>query len=130
MNYSPQQELFDQLMIVSQSMGIDTYERLPMKEVPYPFVVIGENQLIPVNLKTAIGGQISQTIHVWGDEEMRPTVSSIMNQLSQVGYGELLTKHFRFVGRVGQTDSQIIQDTSVPNTVLNHGILTLVFNLK
>ena len=32
--------------------------------------------------------------------------------------------------RIDQYENQIIQDTSVPNTVLNHGMMTLVFNLS
>ena len=32
--------------------------------------------------------------------------------------------------RIDQYDNQIIQDTSVPNAVLNHGMMTLVFNLN
>lgn len=132
MKYSPQQELYDQIYIASEDLGFNTYDHLPMQteNAEYPFVIIGENQLIPLNLKTAIGGQLNQTIHVWGDEDMRFTVADILNQLVQLGYQTIQTEHFRFVGRIGRQDSQIMQDTSVPNTVLNHGILTLVFNLK
>lgn len=132
MNYVPQQELFDQLYIESEKLGFNTYDHLPMRteNAEYPFVVIGNNQMITANYKTAIGGQFNQTIDVWGDEEMRFEVSSMMNQLNQLGQGYLITDHFRFIGRIGQNESQIIQDTSVPNTVLNHGILTLVFNLR
>ena len=132
MKYSPQQELYDQIYIASEDLGFNTYDHLPMQteNAEYPFVIVGENQLIPLNLKTAIGGQLNQTIHVWGDEDMRFTVADILNQLAQLGYQTIQTEHFRFVGRIGRQDSQIMQDTSVPNTVLNHGILTLVFNLK
>ena len=132
MIYSPQQELYDQLYIESENLGYTTYDHLPMQSenAEYPFVIIGENQLIPLNLKTAVGAQLNQTIHVWGDETMRFTVAEMLNQLTQLGYRNIRTDHFRFVGRVGQQDSQIMQDTSVPNTVLNHGILTLVFSLK
>ncbi len=132
MKYSPQQELYDQIYIASEDLGFNTYDHLPMQteNAEYPFVIVGENQLIPLNLKTAIGGQLNQTIHVWGDEDMRFTVADILNQLAQLGYQTIQTEHFRFVGRIGRQDCQIMQDTSVPNTVLNHGILTLVFNLK
>ena len=32
--------------------------------------------------------------------------------------------------KINDYDNQIMQDTSVPNTVLNHGMMTLVFNLN
>lgn len=132
MDYVPQQELYDQLYIESENLGYTTYDHLPMRSenAEYPFVVLGSNQMITANYKTAVGGHFSQTIDVWGDEEMRFTVTSMLNKLNQLGQGYLVTDHFRFVGRVGQNDTQIIQDTSVENTVLNHGILTLVFNLQ
>ena len=34
----PTQELYDKIFEVSQSLGFDTYDYLPAKEVDYPFV--------------------------------------------------------------------------------------------
>lgn len=132
MDYVPQQELYDQLYIESERLGYTTYDHLPMQteNAEYPFVVLGSNQMITANLKTAIGGQFHQVIDVWGAEEMRFQVTTMLDRLNRLGQGYLMTDHFRFVGRINQNESQIIQDTSVPNTVLNHGILTLVFSLQ
>lgn len=101
MVYVPEQELFDQLYIESEQLGYNTYDHLPLRtqNAKYPFVMIGDTQQIPINYRTAIGGR---TIN---------------------------TEHFHFVGRLNREDRQIITDTSVPDTVLKHGILTLVFNL-
>lgn len=131
MDYVPEQELFDQLYIESDRLGFDTYDHLPLRteNAKYPFVVIGDTQQIPINYRTAIGGTFTVTLHIWGDGESRYTVSNMMERLASLGEEVVITDHFRFIGRFNQEDRQIITDTSVPDTVLKHGILTLVFNL-
>lgn len=125
----PTQELYDKIFEVSQSLGFDTYDYLPAKEVEYPFIQLANTQQTTLNLKTAKGGLISQTIHVWGTLKMRYQVTQIMEQLNQLSDRTLITDNFRFVGRNNQSDFQIMNDTSVPDTVLVHGVLTLFFNL-
>ena len=112
----PTQELYDKIFEVSQSLGFDTYDYLPAKEVDYPFVQLANTQQTTINLKTAKGGLISQ-------------VTQMMEQLNQLADGTLITDNFRFIGRNNQSDFQIMNDTSVPDTVLVHGVLTLFFNL-
>ncbi|MDM8222131.1 DUF3168 domain-containing protein [Limosilactobacillus vaginalis] len=131
MVYVPEQELFDQLYIESEQLGYNTYDHLPLRteNAKYPFVMIGDTQQIPINYRTAIGGTFTVTLHVWGDGESRYTVSKIMERLAELGGRTINTEHFHFVGRLNREDRQIITDTSVPDTVLKHGILTLVFNL-
>lgn len=126
---SPQQELYDGLFIFSQNLGYTTYDHLPMQSenAKYPFVVIGESQMIPGTYKTARSGRFTQTIHVWGGEEMRLVVSDMVDEF--VWIGNRLATQYDFVSRVSLGDVQLMQDTSVPNTVLNHGIVTLVFDL-
>ena len=125
----PTQELYDKIFEVSQSLEFDTYDCLPAKEVDYPFVQLANTQQTTLNLKTAKGGLISQTIHVWGTLKMRYQVTQMMEQLNQLADGTLITDNFRFIGRNNQSDFQIMNDTSVPDTVLVHGVLTLFFNL-
>ena len=50
-------------------------------------------------------------------------------KLAELANRVLITDHFRFVGRPSRTDKQILTDTSVPDTVLKHGIVALVFTL-
>ena len=131
MMYVPEQELFDQLYIECDQLGYDTYDHLPLRteNAKYPFVVIGDTQQIPINYRNAMGGTFTVTIHVWSTGEDRFTVAKMMERLAWLGEEVVVTDHFRFVGRFNQEDRQIITDTSVPDTVLKHGILTLVFNL-
>ena len=125
----PTQELYDKIFEASQRLKFDTYDYLPAKEVGYPFVQLANTQQTTLNLKTAKGGLISQTIHVWGTLEMRYQVTQMMERLNQLADGTLITDNFRFVGRNNQSDFQIMNDTSVPDTVLVHGVLTLFFNI-
>ena len=131
MNYVPDQELFDYIYSASQEMGFDTYDHLPMQSenVSYPFVNISDVQQLNIANKTAIGAELHITLNVWGNAESRFTVSEMSEKLSELANRVLITDHFRFIGRPSRTDKQIITDTSVPDTVLKHGIVMLVFNL-
>lgn len=130
--YLPDQELFDYIYSASQEMGFDTYDHLPMQSenAEYPFVNIGDVQQLNIANKTAIGAELHITLNVWGDSESRFTVSKMSEKLAELANRVLITDHFRFVGRPSRTDKQIITDTSVPDTVLKHGIVMLVFNLE
>ncbi|WP_242363553.1 DUF3168 domain-containing protein [Limosilactobacillus antri] len=129
--YLPDQELFDYIYNVSQKMGFDTYDHLPMQSenAEYPFVNIGDVQQLNIANKTAIGAELHITLNVWGNAESRFTVSQMSEKLAELANRVLITDHFRFVGRPSRTDKQILTDTSVPDTVLKHGIVALVFNL-
>lgn len=131
MNYVPDQELFDYIYSASQEMGFDTYDHLPMQSenASYPFVNIGDVQQLNIANKTAVGAELHITLNVWGNAESRFVVSQMSEKLSELANRVLITDHFRFVGRPSRTDKQIITDTSVPDTVLKHGIVMLVFNL-
>lgn len=130
--YLPDQELFDYIYSASQEMGFDTYDHLPMQSenAAYPFVNIGDVQQLNIANKTAIGAELHITLNVWGNAESRFTVSQMSEKLSELANRVLITDHFRFVGRPSRTDKQILTDTSVPDTVLKHGIVMLVFNLR
>lgn len=129
--YLPDQELFDYIYSASQEMGFDTYDHLPMQSenASYPFVSIGDVQQLNIANKTAIGAELHITLNIWGDGESRFVVSQMSEQLAELANRVLITDHFRFIGRPSRTDKQIITDTSVPDTVLKHGIVMLVFNL-
>ena len=129
--YLPDQELFDYIYSASQEMGFDTYDHLPIQSenASYPFVNIGDVQQLNITNKTAIGAELHISLNIWGDGESRFVVSQMSEQLAELANRVLITDHFRFIGRPSRTDKQIITDTSVPDTVLKHGIVMLVFNL-
>lgn len=126
----PEQVIYDYVYSQSESLGFKTYDHLPMESenAPYPFVVIGEISSTDVNLKTALNKTTTLTIHFWGDGESRFKLNEMAEKLEksiETGY----TDGYAVVVRHSQTHKQLIQDTSVPNTVLNHLVLTLVFFL-
>lgn len=127
----PDQELFDYIFEKSEELGFNTYDHLPLRNenAPYPFVEIGDVQQVDLPTKTAIGAQLTITINIWGDGESRFNVSQMAEKLAQLANQSFVTDNFRFIGRPSQTDKQIVTDMSVEDTVLKHGILTLVFSL-
>lgn len=119
-----QEELFDRLYYFSQDeLGFDTYDSLPRDGTKYPFVEIAETDLVSDNLKNAYSGTITQTVNVWGDQDMRFLVAQMMNQLC---VDRMKSDHYTF--DLKNMQKRILPDSSVPNTRLFHGILTLEFN--
>lgn len=129
---TPDQLIYDYLFGLSLDSGYTTYDHLPIENenVPYPFVVIGAVQIIPTVTKNAMYGQVNVNVDVWGDSESRFKISKIMNDLFLQASRPVILNKYSIRLRIDNTDNQIVQDTSVPNTVLNHGMLTLVFNIN
>ena len=118
-----QEELFDRLYFFAQNeLDFDTYDSLPRDGTKYPFIEIAETDLVSGDLKNAFSGTITQTINVWGDQDMRFLVGKMMNQLC---VDRINSDHYTF--NLKNIQKRILPDSSVPNTRLFHGILTLEF---
>ncbi|WP_288721290.1 hypothetical protein [uncultured Ligilactobacillus sp.] len=126
------QLIFDYLFQLSLSSGYSTYDHLPLEleNAPYPFVVIGSVQTLPVVTKNALQGQIVANVDVWGDGEGRFKVSQMMNDIFVQASQPVELDGYSVRLKIDDYDNQIMQDTSVQNAVLNHGMMTLVFNLN
>ena len=128
---SPEQSLYDYVGSWSVDAGYDTYDHQPMESenASYPFVRIGDTNTVLTPNKTSIGATINLTVNVWGNEEQRLVVDEITNRFLLLASSVLTTNDYRFKGIMRGSSSQIIKDNSVPNTVLNHGIVQLQFKL-
>lgn len=128
---SPDQALYDYVFTQSTLKGYTTYDHLPMssENAPYPFVIVDTVQTAPIATKTGYGAQLSIMVHVWASGDDRITASTMTSDLLQIlGFCDFETSGYAFAPRNQQ--SQMMQDTSVPDTVLWHGVDTLVFDLK
>lgn len=118
-----QEELFDRLYFFAQNeLGFDTYDSLPRNGTKYPFIEIAETDLVSGDLKNAYSGTITQTINVWGDQDMRFLVGKMMNKLC---VNRINSDHYTF--NLKNIQKRILPDSSVSNTRLFHGVLTLEF---
>ena len=124
---SPSQVLFDQLFIQSsEKLGYDTYDSLPRDDTQYPFVVIGSVHNLFVAHTNGVTGSCSIDVHVFGDEESRARVDDMLTSLmSVVAFSD---DTYTFQSRLRENSSDVVSDTSVPNTKLWHGYGTLVFD--
>lgn len=131
MKKSPQQELYDYVYMQAEAAGYDTYDHLPMQSenADYPFVTVESAHLVPVPTKTTIGATMTLTVNVWGNQEQRLAVDTIASSLLMIASSAFKTEGYRYRGRMSGSDCQIIQDTSVPDTVLIHAIVNLKFTL-
>ena len=76
----PQQELFTTLKLELEALGYDVYDGiLPPENTPYPFVYLGDTRQTDDTNKSAVFGNVYQTIHVWSNNPRnRGTVSEML----------------------------------------------------
>lgn len=128
---SPQQELYDYVGYQSELMGYDTYDHLPMESenADYPFVQIGDINIVPLPNKSAISAELNLTVNVWGNQDQRLVIDTMANSLLMVVSTRFKTEHFRFRGMLSGSSVQMLRDTSIPETTLFHAIVQMKFRL-
>ena len=125
----PQQEIFSRLHSDISSKGYDVYDGcLPPENTPYPFVYMGDMQQTDDANKTAVFGNVYQTIHVWSNKpQNRGDLSKIMLEIKNICRNIDKTRNFSwFVKNVTQ---RIIPDNTT-KTPLLHGVLEVDFRFS
>lgn len=122
----PQQELFTELLLKIKELGYDVYDgELPPDGTPYPFVYLGDSQQTDTANKTAVFGQVFQTIHVWhNNPKNRGTVSNIL--LAVKGVCRKIRNTDNFLWCPKNMNQRILPDGTA-KTPLLHGILEAEF---
>lgn len=125
----PQQELFTEILTQVRSKGYDVYDGiLPQPKTPYPFVYMGDSQQLDDVNKSAVFGNVYQTIHVWHDKPtQRGTVSAMLLEIKKICYAIEHTKNFNWF--VLNLTQRIIPDESTKRPLL-HGILEIEFKFS
>ena len=125
----PQQEIFSRLHSDISIKGYDVYDgHLPPENTPYPFVYMGDMQQTDDANKTAVFGNVYQTIHVWSNKpQNRGDLSKMMLEIKNICRNIDKTRNFSwFVKNVTQ---RIIPDNTT-KTPLLHGVLEVDFRFS
>lgn len=119
--------MYDYLFAWSQEQGFDTYDLLPVNDskVPYPFVVIGDTQLVPGGTKTSLNGNVLVGVAIWGTRKQRFTINDMAERFFHAVLGPIETEHYRLNGLAADQSKQFTFDTSVANTVFSRATLDL-----
>ena len=127
--HDPQQELFSQLKIDLEALGFDVYDGfLPPAGTPYPFIYLGDCRQSDDPNKSAIFGNVYQTIHVWhNDPKRRGTVSDMLLKIKRVCRNVGYTANFAW--HVRNTDQRILEDHTT-KTPLLHGVIEVEFKFN
>ena len=125
----PQQELFSMLLLSISSKGYDVYDGyLPPENTPYPFVYMGDMQQTDDANKTAVFGNVYQTIHVWSNKpQNRGALSKIMLEIKNICRNIDKTRNFSWC--VKNVTQRIIPDNTT-KTPLLHGVLEIEFKFS
>lgn len=121
-NIDPQQELFTELLLQLKALEYGVYDGyLPPPGTPYPFIYLGDSQQTDDANKSAVFGNVFQTIHVWhNNPKQRGTVSAMMLEVKQIC--RQLQRTTNFAWDLRNVNQRIIPDKTT-KTPLLHGVL-------
>lgn len=125
----PQQELFTKLLLRLKELGYDVYDTfLPPEGTPYPFIFIADSQQTDTQTKSAVIGNVYQTIHVWHNSpKQRGTVSQMLLDIKKVCYKLKHTENFAWM--IQNVNQRILPDKTT-KTPLLHGVLEVEFKFS
>lgn len=125
----PQQELFTELLLKLKDMEYDVYDTfLPPEGTPYPFIFIADSQQTDTQTKSAVMGNVYQTIHVWhNNPKQRGTVSQMLLDIKKVCYKLEHTENFAWM--IQSVNQRILPDKTT-KTPLLHGVLEVEFKFS
>lgn len=129
------QQLYDELFFCAQKhlQDVGIYATLPDLSAKYPFIVLGEVQVVPRQLKYITLGKMFVTVAIWGNSDDRRLVSDISETLMEVFSEELKLDSRRAKLVVSNSSKRILEDTSLSSGQVRHslwhGILSLEFDI-
>lgn len=126
----PQQELFSYLLEeLKKKYPESVYDTfLPPKSTPYPFIYLADSNQIDDANKSAVFGNVSQTIHVWhNNPRQRGIVSEMLLGIKRICYKLQNTKNFSWM--VINMNQRILPDTTVKPPLM-HGMLEVEFKFS
>ena len=125
----PQQEIFTELLLKLKDLGYDVYDTfLPPKGTPYPFIYLADSQQTDTQTKSAVMGNVYQTIHVChNNPKQRGTVSKMLLEIKEICYKLEHTENYAWM--IQSVNQRILPDNTT-NTPLLHGLLEVEFKFS
>lgn len=125
----PQQELFTAILVALRAEGYDPYDgELPPAGTAYPFVYVGDSTLTDSYTKSAVFGNVTQTIHVYSNApHKRGTLSSMLLDIKTICRHIEHTTNFGW--DVVGVNQQILPDNTTDEPLL-HGILEIEYRFS
>ena len=127
---TPDQYLYDLIFSTALDLGYTIYDFNPPLGTPYPFVRIGNVQVVPQATKSWLLGNFYVDVDIWGDSTDRRTVSDMAQAVfkaagtyykSSSGYALALVP--------GMSGIQIRTDTTTDQD-LWRAMISLTFKLR
>lgn len=106
---------------IKEKTGFEVYPTIPDASAPYPFVAIGEIQIIPSRTKDKLLGVISVRVDVWGKKNHRVEVSEIIGKIRALS--SEIPLNYRIL-TYKSDNSRVMEDRSTSD-LLWHGIIFL-----
>lgn len=120
------QELYDTLYALSESLGYKTYDTIPRKDANFPQVIIGETHILPRPNKSTLIGTVTARIHTWAESDNRMQASALTNAIYQAALNLKDTNSYRLNARLQACQVRMFTDNST-DKILWHGVIELEY---
>lgn len=122
----PQQEIFTALKLKLEEKGYSVHDGcLPPDDTPYPFIYLADSQQIDEANKSAVFGNVYQTVKVWHNKvNQRGTVSQMLLDIKTASREIQHTNNFSWTVR--NITQRILPDNSTSQPLLM-GVLDIQF---
>ena len=123
-----QQQFFTELKMALIDAGFDVYDtELPPESVPYPFVYLAGSTQTYYPAKGQEAGYITQIIQVWGRADERGLISATARAVISEALRIESTDDYGFIVRLSDTETQILDDTTTAQPLMQAFISMSVF---
>ncbi len=128
---TPDQELYDAMYGLSESLGYETVEYIPdaVELGDLPSVYVGETLTQPLSTKDHVLGSVSVTVHVFGKRNQRKLVSERLTNIFNHASTIKKTDNFGWSFNGGRTMPQVVGEKQSDGIFLWHGYMTAEMRL-
>ena len=129
---TPDQELYDAMFALSQSLGYTTVDYIPdaSEITDVPNVFIGETLITPLATKDVTLGTVDVTVHVFGTRKKRQDVSIKLNTIFSEALKLKATKNYKWALVQNRSMPRVVPEKQSDGIFLWHGYVTIEMNIK
>lgn len=125
---SPRQQLYDDVFSMISLLGNQVYDRLPMEEVPYPFIVLKHDNSDYRNIhKFTRNMNVTLKIDTWYLSADRGTHDKTLTQIEQSLFS--LREMDGYAVKVRDINTSEITDTTTNDDLL-HGTINVTYQIN
>lgn len=110
---SPQQAIFDEIMLQCMSVHDEVYMYIPPQQTPLPYVYVGEQIDTDRYTKSGVHGYVTQRVHIYGHIDKRGSTSLLADAIRRKLRGVKSAGGYQVM--LDRSNQDVLVDQSTPD---------------